>query len=256
MQINLSKIIKLIIIGLGLIALSSCATVPPAYIKPTPAYTLPPAIGRQDIVHVVAPGETLWRIGKIYDVDIESIMRANELNKSTKLSMGQSLLIPEAMPARSVVPLYPSSKWQYVIIHHSASDVGNALLFHKSHINYRGWEGLGYHFVIDNGTYGKPEGHIEVSPRWIKQQYGAHCKASGMNRKSIGVCLVGNFSKVNVSKKQLSSLVYLVNLLRRYYHIPLDNIIGHGQVRGASTECPGNKFPWNRFFTQLREATD
>ena len=240
----------------GSLTLSSCVSLtkapvatPAAYAPPAP----PPIIARQDMVHVVAPGETLWRISKSYDVEIEDIVRANKLYKADQLSMGQKLIIPKAMPARSIIPLYPSDKWKYIIIHHSASDEGNALLFHKSHINYRGFNSLGYHFVIDNGSYGKPEGYIESSPRWIKQQSGAHCQAAGMNRKSIGICLVGNFSKEQVSDKMLSSLVYLVNLLRKYYKIPRQNIIGHGKVPGASTECPGTKFPWQKFFSQLQQ---
>lgn len=251
------KIIKLFAIAGGLAVLSSCATMPPASVIPPPAYPLPPQVFRQDRIHIVAPGETLWRISKIYDVDMGNIMRANRLNNQDKLAMGKKLLIPGALPARSIIPLYPSNKWEYIIIHHSASDEGNALLFHRSHINYRRFSrGLGYHFVIDNGTYGKPEGYIEVSPRWIKQQDGAHCKASGMNYKSIGVCLVGNFSKEEPSDKQLSSLVYLIDTLKNYYRIPLKNIMGHGQVPHACTECPGKKFPWEKFFSQLKMISD
>jgi N-acetylmuramoyl-L-alanine amidase len=181
-------------------------------------------------------------------------MRRNKLNRDDKLTMGQKLVIPYAMPACSIIALYPSRKWKYIIIHHSATDEGSALSFYHSHKRRGFIYGLGYHFVIDNGTRGKPEGYIEVSPRWIKQQDGAHCQASSMNHKSIGVCLVGNFSKEWVSDKQLLSLVYLVNILRRYYHIPLKNIIGHGQVPGAQTECPGKRFPWKRFFTELKKA--
>jgi len=249
------KIIKLFIIIAGLIALSSCATVPQATIRPTPlpVYPVPPPVIRQDIIHIVAPGETLWRIGKTYDVDIEDIMRANKLTREDKLAMGQKLIILNALPACSIIPLYPSDKWKYIIIHHSATDEGNALLFYASHKRRGFIQGLGYHFVIDNGSFGKPEGYIEVSPRWIKQEDGAHCQASGMNYKSIGVCLVGNFSKEELSDKQLSSLVYLVNTLRRYYHIPLKNIMGHGQVPAALTECPGKKFPWQKFYEQLKE---
>ncbi len=249
------KIIKLFVIAISLTTLCSCAVGPSVSFVPSSVY--PPPVLRQDIIHTVGPGETLWRISKIYDVDIEHITRANKLNKNDKLIMGQKLIIPGAMPACSVVPLYPSNKWKYIIIHHSASDEGNALQFHKSHMNYRKWSGgLGYHFVIDNGSYGKPNGYIEVSPRWLKQQNGAHCKASSMNHKAIGICLVGNFSKTDISNKQLSSLVYLVNLLRRYYHIPLKNIMGHGQVRGAATECPGKRFPWQRFHAQLKRPND
>ena len=102
-----------------------------------------------------------------------------------------------------------------------------------------------------DGKPAEPEGYIEVSPRWIKQQRGAHCKADGMNFKGIGICLVGNFSKHRVSVKQIESLVYLVRILKKYYDIPNRNIIGHGSVKGAATECPGSKFPWREFWLKL-----
>ncbi|MDD5526939.1 MAG: N-acetylmuramoyl-L-alanine amidase, partial [Candidatus Omnitrophica bacterium] len=66
--------------------------------------------------------------------------------------------------------------------------------------------------------------------------------------------LVGNFSKESVSEEQMDSLVYLVNILRKYYSVPLKNILGHGQVSGARTECPGKYFPYNDFFSRLKSA--
>ena len=77
-----------------------------------------------------------------------------------------------------------------------------------------------------------------------------------MNYKGIGICLVGDFTGKYVSDAQMSSLVYLVNLLRKYYKIPLNHILGHGQVKGAHTECPGKSFPWERFFSQLKAAAN
>jgi N-acetyl-anhydromuramyl-L-alanine amidase AmpD len=75
----------------------------------------------------------------------------------------------------------------------------------------------------------------------------------GLNLKGIGVCLVGNFSLKGecVSAAQMDSLVYLVNLLRNYYNIPSKNILGHSQVSGARTECPGKCFPWADFWKNL-----
>ena len=238
--------------------LTSCARAP---IKPTPIteYNVymkePLPILRQDVFHVVGPGETLWRIAKMYDVTVDDVMRANRLRDSADLKMGQRLLIEGASPIEPVVPLYYSNKWKYIIIHHSATDEGSALSFYKYHRS-RGWETLGYHFVIDNGSYGKQDGQIEVSPRWIKRQDGSHCKAGSMNCKAIGICLVGNFNTEKVSDKQMSSLVYLVNILKKYYDIPVRNIIGHGQVKGAKTECPGSIFPWKSFYSKLKEETN
>jgi len=255
-----------ITVVLAALALSSCKTAPvrasscaTSYV--TPDYNLqlaPSALGitpGRTVCHVVAPGETLWRISKMYDVKVEDVMRANRLAAGQAIEIGQRLTIPSAASAipRPVVSLYPSDKWQYIIIHHSATDEGSALEFNKAH-NTRGFQGIGYHFVIDNGSKGKVDGQIETSPRWTKQQDGAHCVASGMNHRGIGICLVGNFSKDPVSDRQMASLVYLVDILRTYYKIPSKRIMGHGQVYGARTECPGTRFPWSRFFQRLDDA--
>ena len=246
---------------LVLLLLSSCARAPVTQtypfhtIEPYPAMpqriATAPEVMRIDVIHEVAPGETVWRLSKMYDVQMEDIVRANDLRDPSNLEKGQRLLVPRAAPLRTVIPLYPSRKWDYIIIHHSATDVGNALSFDYVHSNKRKWNGLGYHFVIDNGTSGKEDGQVEISPRWIKQQDGAHCKACGMNYNGIGICLVGNFSKDRVTSKQMESLVYLVNVLKEYYAVPGSNILGHGQVSGANTECPGTRFPWRDFRSRL-----
>jgi len=244
------------ILFLCLTSLYSCASVPT---KPpvapigtshvTPLITIP--FQRQDVFHVVSPGETLWRISKMYDVEINDIMSANRLESAEKLAMGQKLLIPNAAPVRPVIPLYKTNKWKYIIIHHSATDEGNAFSFYNLHLRRGFWNGLGYDFVIDNGTLGREVGQIEISPRWIKQQDGAHCKASNMNEIGIGICLVGNFSRESLSEEELDSLIYLIKILKNYYNIPNRNIMGHGQVPGAATECPGLRFPWERFWSRL-----
>jgi len=190
----------------------------------------------------------------MYDVSIEAIMKANNLESATSIKVGQSLVIPNAAALRPVVTLYKNNKWKYIIIHHSATDIGNALSLNQLHLRRGFINGLGYHFIIDNGTFGKADGQLEASPRWIKQMDGAHCKASGMNQVGIGVCLVGNFSKEKVSEKQMNTLIFLVNTLRKYYNIPEKNIMGHGQVPGAATECPGLNFPWEEFWTRLKRG--
>jgi N-acetylmuramoyl-L-alanine amidase len=234
--------------------LCSCAHAPLPSGTPYSTAPIYPGPGgpvvRQDIYHSVGPSETLWRISKMYDVKMDDIMRANRLSSKEKLERGQRLLIPRAAPLRPVIALYPSSRWKYIIIHHSATDDGNANSLYDLH-NRRGFNGLGYDFIIDNGTGSKQDGQIEVSGRWVKQIDGAHCLAGGMNHQGIGICLVGNFSRERVSGRQLDSLVYLVNMLRKYYHIPLSNILGHGQVPGAATECPGLRFPWDEFKAKL-----
>jgi N-acetylmuramoyl-L-alanine amidase len=210
---------------------------------------------RQDLYHEVAPMETLWRISKMYDVDQDVIAKVNHLSDPTSIGVGQKLLIPDAKPLRQVIPLYDSRDWTHIVIHHTATDRGNALTINESH-HQRGFgNGLGYHFLIDNGTVGKESGQIEVGPRWVKQMAGAHANANGMNAHGIGIALVGNFSETEVSEHQFDSLVFLVDTLRKHYQIPIDNIIGHREVPGKNTECPGTRFPWSRFKKALKDIS-
>lgn len=202
-------------------------------------------IGPKSVVHEVGPLETIWRLSKMYDVPMNKIYLANGLRPGDTIKIGQKLVIPNAKTLRNIVALYPSTKWKYIVIHHTATDIGNAILINRTHHDRGFWYGLGYHFLIDNGTLGKGDGQIEQSPRWVKQMQGAHCKAGGMNSKSIGIALVGNFNEELPTQKQLDSLAYLIKLLCQYYHIPASHIVGHRDVDGACTDCPGNRFPWS-----------
>jgi len=197
------------------------------------------------VTHEVAPLETLWRLSRMYDIPVESICSANGIKPSDPLHVGQKLVIPNTRSFRHVIALYPNRRWTHIVVHHTATDIGKALLIDRTHHDRGFWHGLGYHFLIDNGTLGKGDGQIEVAPRWIKQQTGAHCKAGNMNEKAIGIALVGNFNEDLPTPRQLDSLAYLLDLLTRYYRIPSNRIVGHREVPGANTDCPGSRFPWH-----------
>ncbi|MFZ0944014.1 MAG: N-acetylmuramoyl-L-alanine amidase [Syntrophobacteraceae bacterium] len=199
--------------------------------------------GPRTIYHEIGPMETIWRISRLYDVSPESIYSANGLKPSDPLLIGQKLIIPNVVMIRHVINLYRNPQWRYIILHHTATSKGNAKTINRAHGDRGFWNGLGYHFLIDNGTMGKGDGQIEMSPRWIRQQNGAHCKADDMNEKAIGVALVGNFNYEKPTPTQLQSLSFLLSVLRGYYGIPAANIMVHGQVPGAKTECPGKLFP-------------
>jgi len=225
------------------------------YLAPEPIapsrYSFTPFTHPQTIEHIVGPLETLWRISKTYDVDMETLIRINNLRSPHDLKNGQKLTIPDTMGPRPVIPLLPNHRWTHIVIHHTATHEGNAFSIDKMHHQRGFWNGLGYHFLIDNGTNGKLSGQIEVGPRWVKQQDGAHANADDMNYRGIGIALVGNFSEGRVESKQLEALLFLVRTLQDYYDIPSANVIGHRQVLGKSTECPGNFFPWSEFKQQL-----
>lgn len=199
------------------------------------------------VTHEVLPKETLWAIGKRYHISAEAILRANHLTDATKIPVGLILIIPRPEVPR-LVPIYPSrGQWTHIVIHHSATVYGNASLLDRAHRKRGFSNGLGYHFVINNGTSGRKDGQIEIGHRWKRQQAGAHCNAGGMNTHGIGICLVGDFTNHTISQAQMESLIGLVHQLSVAYHIPPARVIRHRDVRGKITACPGDRFPWTEF---------
>ena len=149
-------------------------------------------------------------------------------------------------------PPEPARPWRFIVVHHSATHKGSAAVFDRWHRRHNGWDELGYHFVIGNGTY-TGDGRIEVGSRWPKQKHGAHCKVGQdetYNDFGIGICLVGNFEKQWPTQAQMHSLARLVDYLSARFEIPDANIIGHGDV--DDTRCPGRHFSFADLFERLR----
>lgn len=142
--------------------------------------------------------------------------------------------------------------WKYIVLHHSATDEGNAKCFDRYHREERKWpNGLAYHFVIGNGN-GSGNGKIEVGERWKKQLHGAHTANMDLNRISIGICLVGNFEEDNKpTRNQFKSLLSLVDYVSKRYNIPKSNIIKHNQVVQKGTACPGKHFPYKQLISKI-----
>ncbi len=143
--------------------------------------------------------------------------------------------------------------WDYLVMHHSASSSGNAARFDVEH-KERGWDGLGYHFVIGNG-HGSGDGEVEVGFRWQQQREGAHAGNEVMNQHGIGICLVGDFTKRRPTNAQVRSLQRLSDFLSAYCSIPSPNIRYHRDVRDkdrGGTLCPGKYFPTSFRFHPLR----
>jgi len=148
-------------------------------------------------------------------------------------------------------PQAPERPWRWIVIHHSATDVGSAAAFDAFHRNGRHWDELGYHFVIGNGG-GTGDGAVEVGSRWPKQKWGAHCRVGDneeYNYFGVGICLVGNFDRRPPSGAQMASLARLVDHLSARYRIDDAHIIGHGSV--GDTRCPGRSFPMSDLLARV-----
>ncbi|MBN2455840.1 MAG: N-acetylmuramoyl-L-alanine amidase [Sedimentisphaerales bacterium] len=167
---------------------------------------------------------------------------------------GRTINLQGGVPNNWVPPAHLERNWTAIVIHHSATENGNAAIFGKWHREVRHWEGIGYDFVIGNGN-DSGDGEVEVTFRWLNQMTGAHCgrtPGNWANKEAVGICLVGDFNRNIPTRRQMQSLVRLVRFLQKRYRIPKSRIYGHKTTPGASvTDCPGRNFPMARLKSML-----
>ena len=218
--------------------------------------------------HRLNKGDTIWQIARRYQVSSDTIIKANNITSPRSLKIGEVLFIPMTpadleslnsvekikMNIRKLITV-PSDitqrDWQYIVIHHSATDVGNAKSFNYFHKFKRHMvNGLAYHFVITNGKKSR-DGEIEVGNRWTHQLHGGHVKSDYYNNYGIGICIVGNFMKYLPTESQFNSLLALVQVLQEQYGIPSHRVVGHGEIKKEFTACPGKLFPLRRLRAKL-----
>ncbi len=124
------------------------------------------------------------------------------------------------------------AKTEYVVWHCSATppsqDIGSAQIdiMHKA----KGWDGIGYHFVI------RYDGRVE--PGEALKSRGAHVK--GLNSVSVGVCMIGGVDEQgksvnNFTDKQWQAARHVYEFLKLLY--PDASNIGH---RDLSPDSDGD----------------
>jgi hypothetical protein len=144
-----------------------------------------------------------------------------------------------------------ANRWQCIVIHHSDSDKSTPQGMRDWHVRGRGWDALGYHFVIGNGV-GYPDGKVYVGERWSRQMTGAHCKTPGnhYNEHGIGICLIGDLDAHAPTRRQVQALARLASFLSDRCNIPPSRILTHGGVT-HKTRCPGRYFDLGVVIRQL-----
>lgn len=129
---------------------------------------------------------------------------------------------------------------EFIIIHHSATIFDCPFYIKLRHKFLRGWDDIGYHFIIGNGIMSK-NGKIYTG-RPINF-VGAH--AHGHNKISIGICLLGNFDKCTPTFKQYRSLIKLIKKLKNDGYL-IKKVLNHNETEGCQKTCPGTLFPMTR----------
>lgn len=141
--------------------------------------------------------------------------------------------------------LMPQSDIKYIIVHTSVSKWGGVKDIDEWH-KERGFEGIGYHFVITNGylKYSNLKEKKYVSDDdgvlWVGRPLkyrGAHCP--DYNWRSIGVCLIGDLG--NYTPLQWTMLKsFCLDWMDRL-NIPVENVLGHCETPNGKSQgktCP------------------
>lgn len=137
----------------------------------------------------------------------------------------------------------------HLIVHHSAGSNSSAnwpavvLSVWNSHVNTNGWADIGYNWLID------PTGQLYEGRGGGNNVVGAHF--CGFNAGTMGTCMLGTFTSVNVTDTARKKLVEILawkccnsslNPTHSATHsssgLTLNRISGHRD--GCATECPGN----------------
>jgi len=177
---------------------------------------------------------------------------------------------------------------EYIVIHHSLTKDGLIVdwdairRYHKS-FRYQGnivspeeaavlrknghnvespWTDIGYHYGVE-----RVKGELTTQMGRRVDLEGAHAKEMGMNSKSIGICVVGNFDVVPPDALTVNYLRDLIYALMANYPITSNRVIGHrdvglmagldwtkigaGGVREFKT-CPGIMFPMHGLQIELK----
>ena len=128
-----------------------------------------------------------------------------------------------------------------IVIHCSATVVGEVESIRRYHVEVNKWNDIGYHAVILNGSRASSQyvvmddGAVELGrPLHVA---GAHCPEA--NADSIGICLIG-IDKFSVP--QIRALKYLVNEYMREFKLSFDDLLVHRDFDSAKKQgktCPG-----------------
>ena len=124
--------------------------------------------------------------------------------------------------------MHKRTETKYVVVHCADTPPemdGDAKEIRRWHVEERGWEDIGYHYII------KRDGTLELG-RNIELQ-GAHAVA--VNSNSVGISLVGRGD--NFLEDQYFTLHNIIQTLMDTY--PGVEVIGHSDVEPKKPYCPG-----------------
>lgn len=143
---------------------------------------------------------------------------------------------------------------EYIVIHHSETRDGGTKdwdAIRRYHKDVKGWRDIGYHYGIEQ--VGE---ELTIQYGRTPETVGAHCNEGGMNTKSLGICVVGNFDNKPPTEAILEVLRVLVKSIQDEHNIPANRVLGHKEAQvamgGVATKtCPGKMLDMDAFRASL-----
>ena len=126
---------------------------------------------------------------------------------------------------------------RHIVIHHSGN-VCTVEGIRELHVNKKGWDDIGYHFMIDELGNTHTGRDIEI--------VGAH--VSNHNKHSIGICLLGNFDEKEVPTAQLKGLKEMVGHLMITFELNKPDVSLHRDFPSVKKSCPGKNITKEMLF--------
>ncbi|XP_060557418.1 peptidoglycan recognition protein 3-like [Ruditapes philippinarum] len=154
-----------------------------------------------------------------------------------------------ARAAKSTTPM--TSAPMYVVIHHGAGtrcftpEKCQEIVrdYQNLHMDTRKWSDIGYNFIVGE------DGNVYEGRGWGIR--GAHAGTSELNKKSLGICVIGDFSNNVPNEAAQNAVKQLITCSKSN-----DKLLSTYTIRAhrdlKNTECPGQKFydvikTWSRY---------
>lgn len=171
--------------------------------------------------------------------------------------------LPDPVPGRNKTPT------EHCIVHHSADGNGNSdytslvRAYYTHHTVTNGWDDIGYNYLIANDGTLYAGRDPELSTIDQDNVQGAHF--CGKNQKTMGVCIIGEYTSIEPSFAAINTLTTLLTwkLDKEQFIVtdsfahptaidPLLSVID-GHKSGCNTTCPGGNI-WEKMASIRQEV--
>lgn len=145
----------------------------------------------------------------------------------------------------------------WIVIHCNGVDGRTVDDVRAFHVNNRGWNDIGYHYVIED------DDHATIKRGRPEHEPGAHASgangwAPGAQDDTLAICVIGDLDKHPPSLRQWVSITTKCRELMAAHNIPAHRVIGHREVpehiksaKPTRKTCPGKHFDMDKLREDL-----